>query len=138
MSLAHANWIAIIVATFLLIALGSTWFGPKTLFPVWWRAIGKDLSEQPSSDQPMSLIFGSVFVAAFIQVLTLAAILGGFGHHSPLKGLLTGALVGFGIAAASSLSHRLFGNQGWFVWVLESGPDLFNLAVIGAVLGAWH
>ena len=44
MTLAHAHWIAIVVATFLLVALGSAWFGPKTLFPVWWRAIGKDPS----------------------------------------------------------------------------------------------
>ena len=121
-----------------MVALGSTWFGPKTLFPIWWKAMDKDPSEQPSNDQPMGLIFGSVFVAAFVQVLTVAAILGGFSSHSLGRGLVTGALVGAGIGAASSLSHRLFGNQGWFVWIIESGPDVVNLAIIGAVLGAWN
>jgi len=138
MSLAHANWLAILVGTILLVALGATWFGPKTLYPVWWKAIGKEPSEQPSNDQPMWLTFSSLFFAMAIQVLALAAILGGFSHHSLGTGLLTGAGVGIGIAAASSLPHRLFGNQGWFVWVLESGPDLINLAIVGALLGAWH
>ena len=52
-------------------------------------------------------------------------------------GLLVGALVGAGIAAAASLGHRLFAGQGLKVWAIEVGGDILGLTLIGGVLSFW-
>ena len=54
-----------------------------------------------------------------------------------LGGAVTGLLLGVGIAAASSLSHRLFGGQGLRVWIIEVGGDVVSLTVAGLILGAF-
>ncbi|MEY4043303.1 MAG: hypothetical protein RL529_870, partial [Actinomycetota bacterium] len=55
-----------------------------------------------------------------------------------LNGGLAGAFLGFGIGAASSISHRLFGGQGFRVWLLEIGQDIVSLTVMGLILAAWR
>jgi len=47
-----------------------------------------------------------------------------------------GLIVGVGIVAASPLSHRLMGQQGFKVWILEVGNDALNYVLMGLVLGA--
>ena len=66
------NWLAIVGATFAAFVAGGLWFGPKTLFPVWWRAMGRDPNEKPAAGMNMDVVFGSTFVAAFVQAVTVA------------------------------------------------------------------
>jgi hypothetical protein len=56
---------------------------------------------------------------------------------TPLDGALVGALLGFGIGAATSVSHRLFGQQGLRTWILEVGQDVIGLTLMGLLLGSW-
>jgi hypothetical protein len=47
------------------------------------------------------------------------------------------ALASFGlgiVAAAASLPHRLFGQQGFKVWIIEVGADVTALTATGAIL----
>jgi hypothetical protein len=44
--------------------------------------------------------------------------------------------MGFAFAAMPSLSHRLFGQQGFTVWAIEVGGDIASLTAMGAVIGA--
>ena len=55
-----------------------------------------------------------------------------------LEGGLVGLFLGLGLAAASSLSHRLFAGQGFKVWILEVGSDVVNLTIMGFIIGAWR
>jgi hypothetical protein len=51
-----------------------------------------------------------------------------------LDGALFGLLVGVGIAGASALGHRMFAGHGPVVWIIESGNDIINLGIAGAIL----
>ena len=53
----------------------------------------------------------------------------------PLGGALGGLLLGVGLVAASSLSHRLFGGDGFRVWAIEVGGDVVGLTLAGLVVG---
>ncbi len=90
----------------------------------------------------MAVIFGSTFVAAFVEATAVASVIHfvaatdpAFG---PLQGALTGLLLGVGLAAASSLSHRLFAGHGFRVWLIEVGSDVVNLTIMGLILGSWR
>ena len=133
------NWLAILVATLVSFVSGFIWFGPKTFYPVWWQAMGKSENEEPGSHQNMSIVFGSVIIALFVQALTLFILLDWYqakvGELTLLGGILAALIVGIGVVAATPLSHRLMGGHGFKVWILEVGNDVLNFALMGAIFG---
>ena len=140
MFLAELNWLAIIVAFIVSFAAGAIWFGPRTFFPIWWKAMGRSADEVVGGTN-MAVLFISTAVANFIQVVALASVIYFVRLSDPefmwWNGLLTGLLVGIGFAAMSSLSHRLFAGHGFKVWIIEVASDVLNLTLAGLVLGLW-
>ena len=143
MTLSHINWLAVFVSAIAAFIIGGLWFSPKAFFPVWWKAKGRSADEIPGSGLSMVLVFGSTFLALLVQAATMAAVLeilrtsGAVTNLGVMQGATTGLFVGVGIAAASSLTHRLFGGDGFKIWALEVGNDILNLVVIGAILALW-
>lgn len=139
MELIPINWLAVGIAFVVVFIAGALWFGPKTFFPVWWRALGKDPDDMGGSGANMAVIFGGTAVAAAVQVIGIALAIGvatlAFGPVGPLGGLLIGLTLGIVFTAAGSLSHRLFGLQGFKVWLIEVGSDVLNYALAGLIIG---
>lgn len=137
----NLNWFAIFTTSIVSFISGAIWFGPKTFYPVWWKALGKEPVENPGGSSSMVLVFVSTYVGQLLQVTTIAVVLAAFrvsvSGFSALDGLLIGLLVGFGIGAAGSLSHRLFGGQGFKVWLIEVSNDVLNLGLAGLILASW-
>lgn len=135
------NWLAIFVAFVAAFIAGAIWFGPKTFFPVWWRAMGKDPNNMEVTGN-MAVTFGATAVAAFVEAIAVATVIYFVAAVSPhfgaLEGGLVGLLLGLGLAAASSLSHRLFAGQGFKVWAIEVSSDVVNLTIMGLIIGAWQ
>jgi len=138
MELSNINWVAVLVSALVGIASGAIWFGPKTFYPVWWKAMGRSEGEVPGDGMNMGIVFGSTFVAQFVQAVSMALIISAVSHPNFGKGALVGLVAGIGISAASSLGHRLFGGQGFRVWALEVSNDILNLVLMGAILGGWN
>lgn len=139
MELIPINWLAVGVAFVVVFLGGAVWFGPKTFFPVWWRALGKDPDDMSTSGMNMGVVFGSTAVAAAVQVIGIALAIGvatlAFGPVGPLGGALIGLTLGVVFTAAGSLSHRLFGQQGFRVWLIEVGSDVLNYTLAGLIIG---
>ena len=143
------NWLAVFVASLSSFVIGAIWFGPKTFYPVWMKALrGSIPTERTEMKLGETLVmFGGTYLGALIQVATLALLMS-VSHFNVIEiGAANGALLGFivavGIGAFSSLSHRMFGHpngrvyQGLKVWLIEVGQDVLCLTVAGAILGAW-
>lgn len=142
MIFSELNWLAILVATLVAFVAGAIWFGPKTFYPIWWKLMGKEaVVPESGSGREMVVIFGSTFIAALTQSITVAIVIhlasAGDDAFGPLQGALVGSLLGFGLAAASSLSHRLFAGHGFRVWILEVGSDILNLTLMGLVIASF-
>lgn len=137
MSLSDIHWIAVFVSALVGIASGAIWFGPKTFYPAWSKAMGRSETEVPGAGMSMGIVFGSTFLAQFIQAVGLALVMTMLKDPTGAKGAVVGLVVGIFIAAASSLGHRLFGGQGFKVWALEVSNDVLNLVLMGIILGSW-
>lgn len=102
--------------------------------------MGKTESEVPGGGASHGVLFGGVVGAQIVQSISMTAAIAGFyDNASVLQGMWTGIFLGIGIAAASSLTHRLFvghGGKAYLVWALEVGNDIVGLAIIGAVVAA--
>lgn len=143
------NWLAVFVASLTSFVIGAIWFGPKTFYPIWIRALGREVPTErvEMSKGETALMFGGTYVAALVQVITLATIIGLARIIAPGFGLGTGAFLGFvfstGFGAFASLSHRMFGQpdmkvyRSLKVWLIEVGQDIVCVTIAGAILGAW-
>lgn len=134
------NWIAFALAVVTGIAIGALWFGPRTFFPAWWKALGKTPDEQPGTAN-MGVVFGLTAIAVIVQAGVLSLLLPvigtAVGSMGWFTGLATGVLLGLAFAAAPAITHKLFGGFRLWVWVLEAGQDIVSLAAMGAIIGAF-
>lgn len=117
---------------------GFIWFGPKTFFPVWWKAMGHSAPLDPKTFN-MGKVFGGTLVGVIAQAFVCDVILTGVRAGQPSLSIGQGAAWGFHlglVAAAASLSHRLFAGHGFTAWILEVGNDVLNFTLMGAILVA--
>jgi hypothetical protein len=146
MDFSSINWLAVIVCVVADMIVGFLWFGPKTFFPIWWKAIGKPSSDGPgmmgAGSTPMGVVWGLVVLAALIQAVFMALMVKAMGSMMPggptlVSGATAGFMLWLGFVAPSSLTNKLFADQ-LKAWVLEVGNHLIVFVLMGAILGAWH
>ena len=142
MDFSSINWLAVLACVVASMIIGGVWFGPKTFFPIWWKAIGKSDNEDASdSSLGMGLTWGLIVFCAFVQAVFMALMVNAMGSMSGGATLGSGAMAGFllwlGFVAPSSLTNKLFADR-LEAWVLEAGNHLVTFVVMGAILGAWH
>ena len=134
------NFAGVLVAFLVNFVIGFIWFGPKTFFPIWWKAIGK--TGDPGEGANMGIVFGSTAVAGLISATGLALIFNllsrANGDVSLISGLTAGLIVGVFVMAAPALSHRLFAGNGFKVWLLEIGSDVLGFVGMGIVLSFFY
>ncbi|MEY4312077.1 MAG: hypothetical protein RLZZ571_847, partial [Actinomycetota bacterium] len=60
MDFSSVNIAGVLIAFLVNFVVGFIWFGPKTFFPVWWKAIGK--TGDPGESADMKVVFSSTAV----------------------------------------------------------------------------
>ena len=141
MNFSSINWLAVVASVLVSMIVGSIWFGPKTFYPIWWKAIGYSDKVNPGGSIPVGLMWGLTVFASFVQAVFMALMVNAMGSMTGGATLGSGVLTGFvlwlGFVAPSSLTNKLFAGQ-LKAWVLEMGNHLINFVLFGAILGAWH
>ncbi len=141
MDFSSINWLGVVVCVVVAMLVGSVWFSQKTLFPIWWKAIGKTDKDGPGTKN-MGVLWGLTILASVVQAIFMSLMVNAMGSMTPGgHTLASGAMAGFflwlGFVAPSSLTNKLFANQ-LTAWVLEAGNHLVTFVLMGAILGAWH
>ncbi len=140
MDFSSVNFVAVLVAFLVSFVTGFLWFGPKTFFPVWWKAMGK--TGDPGEGADMKVVFASTAVAGLVSATGLALVFDvvarASGDLNALTGFTTGLIVGVFVMAAPALSHRLFAGNGFKVWLLEVGADVLAFALMGIALSFFY
>jgi len=142
------NLLAVLVSSIVCFIIGAVWFGPKTFYPIWMKALGREVPKErvKMTGGETLLMFGGTYVAALIQVSTLGIIVAAARLLHPVTwgtGLFLGFLFSVGLGAFASLSHRMFAQpdakvyKSLKVWLIEVGQDVVCLTIAGAILGAW-
>ena len=139
MDLSAVNWLGVLAVFVVNFLIGFAWFNGKTFYPLWWKALGKSPSQEPGQGQSMGAVFGATVLAGLVlsvAMSVLASLLAEVngGSLTLANGISLGLFVGVAIVSAQSLSHKLFGQQGWMVWLIESGGDVAAAVGMGIVL----
>lgn len=137
MDFSSVNMIGVVVAALIGFVVNFGWFGPLKMYNRWNAALGRTEPPTPEEMPGMPFLFGMTVLGLVVEATVLAALLGGlYGSASVMEGLGLGVAAGVGIAATTSLGHRLFSAQGMKVWAIEVGADIVVAAVIGVILAA--
>jgi len=137
MELSNINFLALIVAAIASFALGSVWY--TALFgKVWQKEVG--LTEDSMKTGSIPLIFGASFILIFLMDFGLAVILQGQagGKVTLSSGALYGLLIGLFFVATSIGINILYQRKSFTLWAIDTGYQVFYLALSGAILGAWR
>lgn len=139
MDFSAINWLGVLAVFVVNFLIGFAWFNGKTFYPLWWKALGKSPSEEPGQGQSMGAVFGATVLAGLVlstamSVLASLIVQANGTEFTLANGISLGLFVGVAIVSAQSLSHKLFGQQGWMVWLIESGGDVAAAVGMGIVL----
>ena len=81
MDFSSINWLAVVACVVVSMISGGLWFGPKTFFPAWWKAIGKTEKDTPGGDN-MAVMWGGTVLASFVQAVSMAIMVNYMGKSS--------------------------------------------------------
>jgi hypothetical protein len=138
MDFSSINWLAVVACVVFSMVSGSLWFGPKTFFPIWWKAIGMKEGDTATGSP---LTWALIIVSSVVQAVFMALMVTAMGSLTGGATLASGATAGFmlwlGFVAPTGLANKLFSSQ-LKAWAIETGNHLINFVVFGAILGAWR
>jgi len=131
------NFLAIFLGVLAAYVFNAIWFGPKTFYPMWFRALGKPEPRREDADMSAKnqiKLFGGTFAGALAQGVVLSIVISLIPNATGFDGALAGLGLGV-LAAGASLGHRLFAYQGFKVWIIEVSADIIGLVLMGLVIG---
>ena len=142
MTISGLNFVGILIAFLFSFISSAIWFGPKTFYPIWMKARGIESGILTENQNKPVILFGGTIVALFVQITTLGIIITSLQKLQPNLGILDGAGVGLalgiGVGMCASLPHRLFGGEGFKVWIIETSNDAINFAIAGAIIAYFN
>lgn len=133
----NINYLAVLAAAIINMALGSVWYGP--LFGKQWMKLTgrtKEMIEKEKGDMPK--VMSGMALLALVQALVLAAFVG----YSGAVTVLTGAIVGFwawlGFVFITAMQDVLFEKKNSNLAGINIAYNLVTLLINGAVLAVWR
>ena len=130
------NWPEVLMAALSAFALGGLWYGP--LLGKRWQALNQ-LSDEQISNANMKLIFGAafmlnLFLALFLSLFIEIAMMMGSGAGA---GAAFGLFLGLVFVVPTFGVNYLFARRPLQLYLIDVGYQLLQLALMGAILGAW-
>lgn len=132
------NWLPLVVAAVVHMALGAAWYSPTLFGKQWTKAMGWSQEELESRKKNM----GSTYLIALIGSVVFAAVLQHFVYFTSAKTLALGAKTGFwvwlGFIAPVLLAGYLWEGKSLKLYKINAGYYLVSLLVLGALLAGWR
>jgi hypothetical protein len=128
------NWLAILVAAVVPMALGALWYSPVLFARPWMRAVGRTPEELTGA----SLGYALSALMALVTAYVLARVVKWAEADDLWNGALVGLFVWVGFVATVLAVSTYFGGRSRTLWAMDAGYQLVSLLVMGAILGAWE
>lgn len=135
LELENLNYLAIVIATFTNVILGSWWYSPAGMGKKWSRMTGVDMMKIPKPETQRAIM--AVFVGAIIQAVVLAITIKSFGASTAVEGLKVGLVLWAGFVGATSIGDALYSRRGWGFWLLNASFFLIVMLVNSVLLSVW-
>ncbi|KQU93955.1 DUF1761 domain-containing protein [Devosia sp. Root105] len=129
------NWLAVLVAAIIRMAVGFAWYSPPLLLKPWQALTGV-------TPETMKAGLGKAMVvdviASLIMSFALANIIVGANIADWLNGALAGFWVWLGFMATLLVSLWGYENRSLKLIAINLGNNLIALVLMGALLAVWR
>jgi len=135
------NYLAIIVAAIVNVALGSLWYSPVLFAKPWTKAMGMKTEDFEKSRKSMGTgMYFPPLIAALVSAFVLAWFLKALGVSSLMGGVQIGFLAWLGFTTtAQVLNSWVFsGGKPKELYFINTGYQLVGFCLMGAILSVWR
>jgi hypothetical protein len=129
------NYLALLVAALVRMAMGALWYSPA-LFVNQWLALVNQTPEDMKAGMGKNIVTDLIgsFIMAFVLVHAV--------HYAGATTIGQGVAVGFfnwlGFIATVTLSTVNYEKRPTMLWVINNGYQLITLAIMGAIVAVWR
>jgi hypothetical protein len=136
MSNFRLNWVAILVAAIVSFLFEALWF--SAFMTQWLTGIGrtKEWLMSAAGYNP-ALQYGTAIICSIIIAAVLTVCIQASGEQTARRGVLCAAVIWFGFIATSWATEYIFEVRTLQIYAINTGYLLFDLMIIGAIVGAW-
>jgi hypothetical protein len=135
MSKIRLNWIAILVAAIASFLFEALWF--SFFMNEWLAGIGRTKEWLMASGLNPSIQYATAILCSIIVAAVLTICIQASGEQTARRGILCAALIWFGFIATSWAKEYIFEVRTLQIYFINAGYALFDLILIGAIVGAW-
>ncbi|MGD0446238.1 MAG: DUF1761 domain-containing protein [Edaphobacter sp.] len=135
MSNIKLNWVAILVAAIASFIFEALWF--SVFMKQWLAGIGRTMEWLVASGMNPALQYATALLCAIIAAAVLSICIQASGGQTIRRGILCGALIWLGFIATSWATEYIFEVRSLQIYAINAGFWLFDLMLIGAIVGAW-
>ncbi|MDR3476173.1 MAG: DUF1761 domain-containing protein [Devosia sp.] len=129
------NWLAVIFAAVIRLAVGAVWYSPVAFGPVWQKTVGVTQAQMMAAmpraitvDAIGSLIMAFILLHAVVYAGAADLVLGG----------TVGALNWLGFVAVVLIATSVYEQRPLRSAVIAAGFNLVALILMGALLAVWR
>lgn len=131
------NYMTVIVAAIINMALGFIWYGP--LFgKMWMKLTGRTKESMDKEKKDMSKVMGTMFVGALVMAYVLAHFIIAGGASDAITGGMIGFWAWLGFVATTMLADVLYEKKNKNLAAINLGYFLAVLVINGALLAVWR
>jgi hypothetical protein len=135
MSNIRLNWVAILVAAIASFLFEALWF--SVFMNEWLAGIGRTREWLVSTGLNPAVQYATAIICAVIAAAVLSLCIQASGEHNARRGVLVGAIVWLGFVGTSWATAYIFEVRTLQIYAINAGFWLFDLMLIGAIVGAW-
>ena len=129
------NYLAVVVAWIISIALGAFWYSPAGFGKLWSKLSGVDMMKTPKDEATRAIVY--VSISSLLQAFFLAVVLHSLNVQSISEGIVASLVLWFGFTAITTIGNTLYQRQSWKFWFLNASFFLIIMLINGIILTIW-
>jgi uncharacterized protein DUF1761 len=128
----HINYLAVVVAAVLNMAVGALWYSPLLFAKQWLAATGKKDMGNPGPGYAITTL------GSLVMALILAYVAGQVDATTFGAGVKIGLIAWAGFVATTYAANYVFEGRSLKLYAINTGYFLVTLVLMGGLLAAWH
>lgn len=132
---AEINYWAVLVSGVASMIMSYAWYSMPAFGRIWATLIGKTEAQLKAGYKPTT--FAKTFGIALVMIYILAHFIDYAGATTVGQGAITGFWLWLGFVATTTLATTIYEGRPGKLWLINTGYQLLNLIVAGAILAVW-
>jgi hypothetical protein len=133
MESADVNWLAVVVAALIPMALGALWYSPRLFARPWLAATGRTVEDVSGA----GLGYALSAVGALLGATVLSYVVDWAEADELIDGALLGGTIWLGFIATTLAVNTYFGGRPRNLWLIDNGYQVISYVLMGALLAVW-